>query len=53
LQTIKEIRDLFLRDRPPEGIEEWSRCKHCSMVDYCLPQERAKLKGKVPWERFI
>jgi CRISPR-associated exonuclease Cas4 len=53
MQVIKEIRDLYLLDQPPEGIDEWSRCKHCSMVDYCLPLERVRLKGKVPWERFI
>ncbi|WP_124726789.1 CRISPR-associated protein Cas4 [Staphylospora marina] len=52
IQTIKAIRALHLQDQPPEGIDEWFRCKKCSMVDYCLPQERARLKGKVPWERF-
>lgn len=53
LKVVESIRDLYQEPTPPDGIDEWSRCKHCSMVDYCLPQDRKKLRGKVQWERFI
>lgn len=53
LEVIDEIRHLYEREDPPAGIDEWNKCKKCSMVDYCLPLERNKLKGKVSWERFI
>ncbi|WP_091837109.1 CRISPR-associated protein Cas4 [Marininema halotolerans] len=52
-EVIRTIRNLFQQSTPPEGIDDWSRCKNCSLVHYCLPQERKKLKGKIPWERFI
>lgn len=52
-QIIKQVRTMYLQNDPPEGIDDWDRCKKCSMVDYCLPQDRAKLKGKVKWEHFI
>lgn len=53
VETIGEIRSLYDRGNPPEGIDDWSRCKKCSMVEYCLPQERKSLRGKVSWEHFI
>lgn len=53
LNVIESIRELYQKSTPPDGIDEWSRCKHCSMVDYCLPQDRKKLRGKIQWERFI
>lgn len=53
LQTIEAIRHLYGQDRPPAGIDDGRRCQKCSMVDYCLPQERGRLKGRVAWERFI
>ncbi|WP_244527506.1 CRISPR-associated protein Cas4 [Lihuaxuella thermophila] len=52
-EVIEEIRQLYEREAPPAGIDDWNKCKKCSMVDYCLPLERRKLKGKVLWERFI
>ncbi|MBA4601742.1 CRISPR-associated protein Cas4 [Thermoactinomyces mirandus] len=52
-QAVKEIQSLYFQDLPPEGIDDWAKCQKCSMADYCLPQERAGLKGKVPWEHFI
>lgn len=52
-QTIEAIRALYRSDSPPEGIDQWKRCRNCSMVEYCLPFERSKLKGKVKWEHFI
>ncbi|SHF37550.1 CRISPR-associated exonuclease, Cas4 family [Seinonella peptonophila] len=53
LDVIQEIRQLYQLDEPPAGIDEWKRCKKCSMVDYCLPQDRNQLRGKVEWEHFI
>lgn len=53
VETIDAIRGLYERECPPDGIEDWSRCKKCSMVDYCLPLERKSLRGKVAWEHFI
>lgn len=53
LKAIESIRALYQCSTPPEGIDEWSRCKHCSMVDYCLPQDRKKLKGNIQWEHYI
>jgi len=52
-QAIEAIRSLYELERPPAGIDEGHRCQKCSMVDYCLPQERGRLKGRVAWERFI
>ncbi|MBS7531171.1 CRISPR-associated protein Cas4 [Hazenella sp. IB182353] len=51
--VIKEIQDLYRRTEPPEGINDWTKCKKCSLVDYCLPMDRMKLKGKIEWGRFI
>lgn len=53
IQTIFSIRDLYGRKVPPAGIDEWNRCQKCSMVDYCLPNDRVNLKGKIKWEHFI
>lgn len=53
LEVIESIRSLYQQSVPPDGIDEWPRCKHCSMVDYCMPQDRSKLRGKVQWEHFI
>ncbi|WP_168188632.1 CRISPR-associated protein Cas4 [Thermoflavimicrobium daqui] len=54
IEIIAVIRKMYQeKNSPPSGIDDWSRCRHCSMVDYCLPQDRANLKGKVLWELFI
>jgi CRISPR-associated exonuclease Cas4 len=53
LQAIESIRQLYQQPVPPAGINERRRCRHCSMIDYCLPQERQQLRGNVQWEHFI
>lgn len=42
LKVVESIQDLYQQSTPPDGIDEWSRCKHCSMVDDCLPHDRKK-----------
>jgi CRISPR-associated exonuclease Cas4 len=53
LDVIEKIRQLHAERKAPKGIDDWKKCKKCSLVDYCLPKERMQLKGKIPWEHFI
>jgi CRISPR-associated exonuclease Cas4 len=53
IATIEQIRGLYHLKQPPAGIDDWKKCRKCSLVEYCLPMERNTLKGKVAWERFI
>jgi CRISPR-associated exonuclease Cas4 len=53
IEVIGLIRELYLSDNPPAGIDDWKKCCKCSLVDYCLPRERRQLRGKIRWERFI
>lgn len=39
-EDLTTVKTLYERKTPPDGIDKWSRCQNCSMVDYCLPQER-------------
>jgi CRISPR-associated exonuclease Cas4 len=44
LQAIQYARQLIAQGKPPPPLENYAKCRDCSLEPICLPREMRKLK---------